>query len=681
MYKSTLVFFLFGLLSLSSTFLAAQTPFSKFGYMDQSVMYGPKVSSTFYFKQYENLEFSESYIHLEILASQIINKNVSTITFLVGDQPIFSSFIKDFGDTIKIDLPIKQSQIQSGFVKLEIKSNLFLNDEGCREYDEPSLWLNLTAQSYFQEGTYKRAETKPEWKIDQLIPQIDKLIVSKNFLVENTDLVSYLHYYFKKSRKADLKINYLEEVRVSQLDRALVFGTGKELGVLFPEEQNLGKLADQGELRVAYHQYLDSTSQDSLFSSSLLLTGGDRRGLEKAIQFLFSKDLTSAAFTDQLSVLNGAELDSVFTSELKSSLTFEELGFRSEQVTGMGKINKNFSLPNYLTKSNIKSLTLHLKINHRPILPTEKGFANIYINNNLFGSYRLDESGVLDEVIYPTQVTFGIGSFIGVEYIYLPEGGLCDTNATEFYAQLNAVESKIEPIYYDRVPLTFHNFPRNFSGEAIEVLYDYDLSKKDISAVSDLIVLLNVRYESKFKVYFPRFIRIDSEGKSLESKSNKIFLTKSPQAYHQLLKENQYIKFQQDSISFKSDDVPRFFDLNYKDELAFLQLFEHNGSKIFMINDLTENHQALQQALLGMEEQYLTNSGNVIISTSDRYYFFDLRNSELESKGEDTRNSFEEFWVSYRIFISLILVVFIIILLTIIFKKSTIAKKNIEDAR
>jgi hypothetical protein len=426
---------------------------------------------------------------------------------------------------------------------------------------------------------------------------------------------------------------------------------------------------------------LDSASQDSIYTSSLLLTGGDRKGLEKAIQFLFNQDLTTTAFTDQLTVFESTKADTIFQSELKASFTLEELGFGSEQLTGMGKITKNLSLPNYLTKSELKSLTLHLKINHKPISANESGFANIYINNDLIGSYKLDESGILDELIYPTQITFGTGSFIGIEYIYLPAGGLCDTNASEFYAQIDPKESTLEPIYYDRLPLTFYAFPKNFRGAPIEILYDYDFSKSDISAISDLIALINIRYESKFQVYFPKFVRMDAKRKSLETNSNKIFLTRTPSVYHPILQKNQYITFHGDSISFRSDDIPRFFDLNYKDDFAFLQLFEHNGSKILMINDITTNHQALQNALLGVEDQYLTNSGNVMISNGERYYFFDLRNTVLKDKAEETKNSFEEFWETFRVFVILILMAFIIILLSYIFKKSKIAKKNIEDAR
>jgi hypothetical protein len=681
MKNLTPLFYLTWLFFVSVGLMAEQTQFSKFGYPENSILYGPKAGSTFFFKQVEGQDFQDGKIHLEIIASQVINKEISTITFLIADHPIYSSFLKDLGDTIKIDLPVIQEQLQSGFIKLEIRSNLFLNHEVCRNIDEPALWRKVTERSFFEESIAQRNKTKPNWKIDKFISTIDQLIIPKSTMNQNVDLVSQLHYFFKRNYQKNLKISYLEDVEIADLNRAIVFGTGKELTSQFHKEKDLGKNPNQGELRIAYSQYLDSASQDSLYASSLLLTGGDKNGLEKAVLFLFSQDLISAAFTDQVTVLGILESDSVFQSELKETFTFLDLGFDVEKASGMGKIITNLLIPRYLTKSNLRSLALHLKINHKPISQNESGFANIYINNDLIGSYKLNESGIFDEYIFTNRVRFATGSFISIEYIYIPDGGLCNSNASEFYSQINTLESTLSPAYFSNPPLTFNSFPLNFSGAPIEIIYDYDISKFDISAISDLISLINIRFESNSKAYFPKFRKMDSVQKLLENNSNKLFLTKTPAAYNSILQKNQYISFYGDSISFRSDDIPHFFDLSFKDEFAFLQLFEHRGNKIFMINDLSENHKALQNALLGMKDQYFTNSGNVMISNGERYYFFDLRSTELKNKTDNTKNSFNDFWGRFRVFIILIGVALVITLLSYIFNKSKIAKKNIEDAR
>lgn len=201
MKNLTPLFYLTWLLFVSGSLMAEQTQFSKFGYPENSILYGPKAGSTFFFKQVEGQDFQDGKIHLEIIASQVINKEISTITFLIGDHPIYSSFLKDLGDTIKIDLPVIQEQLQSGFIKLEIRSNLFLNHEVCRNIDEPALWLKVTERSFFEESIAQRNKTKPNWKIDKFISTIDQLIIPKSTMNQNVDLVSQLHYFLKEPIK------------------------------------------------------------------------------------------------------------------------------------------------------------------------------------------------------------------------------------------------------------------------------------------------------------------------------------------------------------------------------------------------------------------------------------------------------------------------------------------------
>ncbi|HCH46196.1 hypothetical protein, partial [uncultured Algoriphagus sp.] len=88
--KATSVFLLFLILGISN-FTNGQTnesPFSDFGYPEQSVIYGPRAGTVFYFKHKPRRDYENSYVHLEIIPSQLIEKKQSTITFLVGDRPI-----------------------------------------------------------------------------------------------------------------------------------------------------------------------------------------------------------------------------------------------------------------------------------------------------------------------------------------------------------------------------------------------------------------------------------------------------------------------------------------------------------------------------------------------------------------------------------------------------------------
>jgi hypothetical protein len=160
-----------------------------------------------------------------------------------------------------------------------------------------------------------------------------------------------------------------------------------------------------------------------------------------------------------------------------------------------------------------------------------------------------------------------------------------------------------------------------------------------------------------------------------------VLLTASPENYNDIFKEDQYIRFYKDSISYKSDEVKRFFNVSYGDDLAFIQLFNHNGSKFMMVSNQARNTEAMEMALNGVQDQFLTNSGNVLISNPKRYFFFDLRFKTVLDEEMDSQNRFLSFWETYRLFIIVVVIAFIIVLLSYIFKKSESSKKNIEDAR
>lgn len=658
-----------------------QSPFSEFGYAEQTVIYGPKAGTVFYFKHRPRRDYENSYLHLEILASQLINRNQSTLTFLVGDQPVFSAYLSQFSDTIKVDLPLKKSDLASGFVKLELKSNLFLQDENCRDYDETAIWLDISPNSFLLENFIGYPTETPNWAISEFLPEVERILISESSLQEYGEAAAYLHFFFREKIGVNLPVQKLDSINPKQIHRALILGKSEEIQSYFPKSRTAQNNPGQGALSMYYGSHLDSITQNSFFTSSLLLSGSDLASVEKAIYFLFNSDLTSSAFTDFVMVNETIETDPVYTFELKNSYQLDELGVDDQVMSGIGKIRRNYTLPSYLSKANLRSLQLQFKIDHKPVSGNESAYANFYINNDLIGTYRLNESGVLLAQINPTRVTFATGSYLGVEFIYTPEGGSCNTNATEFYAQIDPPESYLNPVFYPNVPLTFASFPKNFEKSAVEIIYDFSMTAEEIPGISQLIELINNRYASRKTYYFPKVTNVQSIETALGTPSHKIILTDKPEQYQGVFGDSPYIRFFPDSVAYRSDEIRRFFNLKYGQNLAFIQLFSYAGQNILMVSNSSRNPKTLQTGLQGVEDQFLTNSGNVLIADQDNYYFFDLRFNTSSDTQMNSQNRFLSFWETYRVFIIILVIAFIIVLLSYVFKKSETSKKNIEDAR
>ena len=83
-----------------------------------------------------------------------------------------------------------------------------------------------------------------------------------------------------------------------------------------------------------------------------------------------------------------------------------------------------------------------------------------------------------------------------------------------------------------------------------------------------------------------------------------------------------------------------------------------------MVSNQARNTEAMEMALNGVQDQFLTNSGNVLISNPKRYFFFDLRFKTVLDEEMDSQNRFLSFWETYRLFIIVVVIAFIIVLLS-----------------
>ncbi|MFD2033898.1 cellulose biosynthesis cyclic di-GMP-binding regulatory protein BcsB [Belliella marina] len=653
--------------------------FSEFGYPNNTMIYGPKSSTAFFFKQRNDLEHSGSFVHLEVVSSQVLDTDLSSIVFVLNDTPVLTTKILGLGDTLKIDLPVKTADFATGYLKLEVRSNLFKKDEDCRDYGDPDYWVKVTSDSFLStELVNQFATIKASKTLDKFIPQIERLVIPRNNDLKLAQLASYVHFYYRSSLGQNLPISYLDEIPVDSLDYALIIGTWDLIGKSI--DDNLPVKAGQGELKILQKEVINSQTGKLYFTSNIVLTGGDFEGMDKAIRLLFEKDLSKSAVTDHLKIYKSSTSASEFTYHIKNEYSLNELGLKEEMTSGTCRIIKNVEIPRFLSKSELKLLSLKLRVNHMPITAANQGYINVYLNNSLLQTFSLDESGVVDMKIDIKRKPIYASSYFTMEFINIPVGGCCNSHETGFFAQIDPFESKINLDIDGKAPMIFSAFPENFAGKPIQLLTDLQITKEEIPALSNLISQINLQTDFLDNVYLPE-MNILQENLFDNSNNHVVIITNQPHKYNNLFQANQYVRFYGDSISYQSDELETFFTVNYNKGLTYAQLFSNLDQKVLMISHLSDNSESLNKIIDGMYDQFLTNSGNVLLANDQRYYFFDLRDKVSGSQKLEKKKSFESFWDSYKLFIIIILLAFIIVLLSYIFRKSELAKTQIEDAR
>ncbi|MCH7412504.1 cellulose biosynthesis cyclic di-GMP-binding regulatory protein BcsB [Belliella sp. R4-6] len=654
--------------------------FNDFGYPKQTMALGPKNSSIFFFKQRNDLQHEGSFVHIELVGSKALDKDKSKILFFINDLPVLSSSLDVLNDTLKVDLPLRTEDFESGYLKLEIKSDLFKSNDECRDFSDPDYWLKITSRSHLYTNLLSQFSIDKKTKtLDELIPDMEKLVIPRTSDLKLSQFASYLHFLYMNRFGVDLAVSYLDEISLDSLDRALIVGVWDKL----PNDlrQDVQVMNGQGDLKILNKEVTDSLTNFQYYTSNIVLTSRDFDGIEKVVQFLFDKDLLKSTFSEHLKVNQSLTTEVDFKYILKPEFLLEELGLQEEMIYGSCRIVKNIQLPRFLTNNDLKLLSFQLKVNHKPVRKGEEGYINIYLNNSLLQTYAMDESGIVDKLIRVKSKPIRAGSYFSVEYVYLSEGKCCGETGSEFFAQIDPRESKIKIESTKNLQPIFSAFPENFSGNRVQVLTDIQITKNEIPAMSNLINQINIQSNLQDMVYLPEFLSLNDSSFQNTNRSNIILITHQPQKYNVLFEDNQFIKFYKDSISYQSDELETFFTVNYNKDLTYAQIFKRSQKMILMIAHLSDDSRSLFNVIKGIHDPYLTNSGNVLLANDQHYYFFDLRDKVSSDQKSEKKEIFESFWDQYKLFIIIMLLALIVVLLTYIFRKSELAKTQIEDAR
>ncbi|MDN3205156.1 hypothetical protein [Algoriphagus sediminis] len=359
----------------------------------------------------------------------------------------------------------------------------------------------------------------------------------------------------------------------------------------------------------------------------------------------------------------------------KKTYSFAELGF-SDFVFNSSTSKINSTLPVYLTKGKFKSWDVELKIQAKN-LGNEKVFLHFYLNNNLIRSFQIGTEDVSEYSFSIPPMPLSVGSYITIEWTN-PNGNALPKGAEIL---VDKMQSFISPIFRDEFPSLFSSFPKNMEAKPIQILVDYELSEEEQEALDELVLILNKRPRNDYRFYFPEIFRIDGPDDLISRDVHMILVTQSPVKYSETFKNESLFKYGLDGLNYKSDELDKFFEKHKNTPLTSMELFEFQGNRILFIANNPFAVSSMKEAIDGMEDEFISNTGNLILADARHYYFFDIRQKELVAQDQMKRSAFENFWVNYRVYITLILVILLWLLLRYIYIKSQNAKKSIEDAR
>lgn len=673
-----ILFFLTLLTTTSILFGQKRHPFSDFGYPIEPIVMGREAEQSFYFKTDNNLDITNSYVHLEVRCSQVIDRETSYITIIAGEEALESRYITNEKEILAFDIPLKSRYIESGYLKLTIKTDLVIEGETCKDFSYNGYWVKLTEYSFISMAEIPNIKTALFNTVSELAPQIKSIILPEIPTINDIQYASYIKFYFERVYGNKINVKSINTLKDSLLDRSII---------LFPKEAYTGKIRfeipkeeENNGIVSLFRDVKEIDSTDILIGQNIIVTGANDESYKKATHYMLQKNLINSAFTDKIYVDRSTKLFDTPTRKNFKPIYFNELDADTKIVRGVGSLSKNVILPRYYFGSNVKKMETRIEGKYRPVADNEEVYLNLYFNGKLLRTYQLNNSGDLDFSFEFDGIEMQQENTFTYEFYHVPEGGYCDVDAF-FYAQIDTQKSYFKPIgYEDSESLAFANFPENFQSNPLSIYID-NLNHPDIiNGLSELIDIINPGEAGLQGFIYPKINTAEVETLANDKTSGKIIISENYSKFDSIYKKEPFITFNsQHNVKIRSEAISPFFNLNYDDTFGYNQLFYSGKLPIMLINvpnGIYDN--TLKTLITSIKEQVVTKTGNVIISKGDNSYYFDLRNNSKKESSSQLGDLFDGYWSTYGLLIVILIFIISLLLLIYIYKKSQSSKKSVQ---
>ncbi len=631
--------------------------FETMGYRDQSIT-GIAGVLTYFVRVKPDDDIDRSRLVLYIRPSQILNPNTSHVTIYMRDEAVFTQRLAGVGiDSIfTINIPLERRYLQEDgrYVKVRVAAKMSIADEYCKDIENPAVWMSVRNNSYLY--TVKKSSLSYQRSLKETMQEF-KRVYSPNTADLDDVMAGGISYAVLKqavySNVTEIESGVYNEV--GSLGRGIVVGVVSKLPEYIRNQiPAIGK--GQGLIVLVY-----SGSWDRQY---LVVTGADAEGYKKAIKVLSNNNIMSSAFSEKLLVDNALTKVSE-RSGLPVVLSLEQLGGQPAIMEGVGalKANYSFSLADY--NAIPEKLTFHLDALFSMLKESDRGFLNVYLNDNLVYSTTLSDKRNFSEDIDLKPYLLTKNNGLTVEMRFHPGTNICKDGFANFFGFINPKTSTITFKGERRNEFSnFFNYPGEFRKSPLKFLISSPIFPMVTSSVGELIYQINATTIATPSMILPVLEASDKVQMADMRGYNVIALLQRTDGF--LKNFNSLpVNFTKDFQLYKDLEGQVSYSINDFSNSGIAQIFRQNGSTFLVISTLgdTAIQGAYESVIKSFGTQFSSIETNVCIATSkgQSNFFFKLpEDSDLVTyRGE--RNPLLVFWETYKFFIVGFLVAFLIL--------------------
>ena len=671
--KLKFIFSLMLVLGLIGTKAQSIRSFEAMGYEDAAIK-GINGSLTYYIKVKPDDDVNRSKLVLNISASQVLNSNTSFLVISVKDLPVFTQRITvSPTDTLfRIEIPLNQTEVQPDgrYIKMKISASMSIHEEQCKDIDNISCWVSIKNSSYVSVVTQDIVGYKSSLK--EWIKELTSVYTPARADLNDLTAGGLVYTILKQATQKDIYTGTYNST--DSLPYGVVTGVAEKLP--YSVRQVIPSMAKgQGLISLA------RVNTGGGLRTIMVVTGADQEGYQKAINALTSNKRLNSAFSEKMLVQEA--IPSYSSVENKSPLitTLENLGGTPSLLEGIGSLKSKYIFS--LTEFNAipSKLTLHLESFFSNLRDDDRGFVNIYLNQNLVYSGNLVNKTSFIEDIDLKPYMLSKFNTLEVEFRFHPYTKACESGFSNFFAFTNVKTSTLTFVgEQENKFYSFFNFPAEFRKVPTKIVVSPALlSSNIISSIGELFYQLNAPFNANYnRIIVPPLISSektaleDLKGFNVIALMNKLdpFISKFTQLPVNFTKDFQLYKDNQGQLNYSINDFSNS---------GLAQIFKERGSTILMVTSLggdSANKVAFESVVKNFSTQLTEIESNVCIANSNgkSNYFFKLPedNDLVSYRGES--NGFLVFYDRYKwILLGFLLV---LVLLAFIFVRNKVRESQ-----
>ncbi|MGB9664643.1 MAG: cellulose biosynthesis cyclic di-GMP-binding regulatory protein BcsB [Ignavibacteria bacterium] len=599
------------------------------GYQKDIVLYGITPAQTLFFPvPREGIDFQNSYFELHMSISTILS-DYSNIKISVNDVPVYTAFIKNVSANPIIKIPLNEVKLEDlmmsekPLLKIEVGGYLNITDDRCRDLATQGLWMVIKQKSklvlnYSEQLKNTIADFFSD-KFENILILTPKRLnpnLAGSILWLNSRLLDLV-------KSENIVYSSFEEVdpsKIKSFSHVLAIGKIDELMSLpvpFSVEKteivNQAKQQFTTEDGILFVKYYDGTK--------LLYVTGDN---DKAVQKSAAAIVNPKQFVKLLSNFSLVRYIEPFKIKSfvgnKYKLTLDELGFERIQTKGIGSLRITMFISELELAKYIGSVDFYLYSKYTPVKETFlNGFINVYLNDVLVESKRLDQSGTINGLLVslPKYLFKKMNTF-EIEFSYFPDEGECRDDLTQFVGEIYSYS------YFDVTSESmgkasnFSNFPNAFLTNTYVVFQSNPLPEH-IQAASSIVNA--IQKISKQEQYFPPIMSFAEMFATMENSNNNYIVVSSDVRYNKESFEYLPLDLSQNFKIISSSTKQVMFEYSDNMPIAVMQLTKTlTSNNVLLVSSYGQEGKGYLVKLADQFSQRIgTIDGNVAIMSGADY--------------------------------------------------------------